>query len=277
MKTTELIGYSRRKIKGRRREVLLICLTPIFAELFFRVMEAAVYSFMLYFGTFTPAGLFTGESIEQLVIAVVFMFIRWIICAPLWCGTAVRLLEFAGDKNNKSLFSDMLLSGRFIRRSLSSFFICKLISTLSLAPCIVSGIYTVSLLSSSADSRQLFIASNTGALCIVLFVFWVSVKINMSSVPFLLAEYPEKSGIGAVFISFRFMKGRKKMFVGIGTIFFIPFLTIIAIPLVIPEIASAYAVGISIFFREDEYAKSVQPESRKRRLFARKIRQRGET
>lgn len=98
----------------------------------------------------------------------------------------------------------------------------------------------------------------------------------MSSVPFLLAEYPEKSGIRAVFMSFRFMKGRKKMFVGIGTIFFIPFLTIIAIPFVIPEIASAYAVGISIFFREDEYAKSVQPEHRKRRLFTRKIRQRGE-
>lgn len=277
MKTIELIGYSRRKIKGRRREVLLICLPPIFAELFFRISEAAIYSLMLYFGAFTPAGLFTGESIEQLVVAVVFTLIRWIICAPLWCCTAVRLLEFAGDNDKKSLFSDMLLSGRFICRSLSSFFMRKLISTVTLAPCIVSGIYTVSLLSSSADSRQLFIASNTGALCIVMFIFWISVKINMSSVPFLLAEYPEKSGIRAVFMSIRFMRGRKKMFVGIGTVFFIPFLTVIAVPFVIPEVASAYAVGISIFFREDEYAKSVQTECRKRRLFARKIRQRGET
>ncbi len=277
MKTTELIGYSRKKIKGRRREVLMICLPPIFAELFFRIAEAAVYSFMLYFGTLTPAGLFTGESIEQLVVAVVFTFIRWIISAPLWCGTAVRLLEFAGDKDKKSLFSDMLLSGHFIRRSLSSFFMRKLISTVLLTPCIVSGVYTVSLLSSSSDSGQLFIASNTGALCIVLFVFWISVKINMSSVPFLLAEYPEKSGIGAVFMSFRFMRGRKKMFVGVGTVFLVPFLTVIAIPFIIPEIASAYAVGISIFFKEDEYAGTICSERRKRRLFARKIRQRGET
>lgn len=276
MKTMELIGYSRKKTKGRRREVFLICLPPIFAEIFFRLAEAAVYSLMLYFGAFTPAGLFTGESIEQLVITLVFTFIRWIICTPLWCGTAVRLLEFAGDKDKKSLFSDMLLSGRFIRRSLSSFFMRKLISMIFLIPAVVSGIYTVILLSSSADSRQLFIASNTGALCVLLLIFWISVKISMSSVPFLLAEYPEKSGIGTVFMSFRFMRGRKKMFVGIGAIFFIPFLTIIAIPFIIPEIASAYAVGITIFFKEDEYAGTVQPERRKRRLFARKIRQRGE-
>ncbi len=277
MKTMELIGYSRKKIKGRRREVLFICLPPIFAELFFRLAEASVYSLMLYFGTLKPAGLFTGESIEQIVIAVIFTFIRWIISAPLWCAAAVRLIEFAGDKDKKSLFSDMLLSGRFIRRSLSSFFMCRLISTVSLAPAVISGIYTISLLSSSADSRQLFIASNAGALCMVLFFFWIFLKISMTSVPFLLAEYPEKSGIGTVFMSFRFMRGRKKMFVGVGTVFLIPFITIIAIPFIIPEIASAYAVGISIFFKEDEYAQSFQPERRKRRLSARKIRQRGET
>lgn len=67
------------------------------------------------------------------------------------------------------------------------------------------------------------------------------------------------------------------MFVGAGLIFLIPLITVIAIPFLIPEIASAYALGISIFFKEDEYARSVQPERRKRRLFARKIRQRGET
>lgn len=276
MKTMELIGYSRRKIKGRRREVLFICTPPIFAEIFFRLAETAVYSLMLYFGGFTPLGLFTGESIEQLVVAVVFTFIRWIITAPLWCATAVRLLEFACDKDKKSFFSDMLLSGRFIRRSLSSFFLRKIISTVSLVPCIVSAVYTISLLSSSADSQKLFIASNTGALSVALFIFWISVKISMSSVPFLLAEYPEKSGLKAVFMSFGFMRGRKKMFVGVGLIFLIPFLTLIAVPFLIPETASAYAVGISIFFKEDEYARTVQPERRKR-LSARKIRQRGET
>lgn len=274
MKTFELIGYSRRKIKHRRREVLLVCLPPIFADIFFRLAETALYSVLLYLGAFTPQELFTGRSMEQLVIAVVFTFMRWIITAPLWCCTAVRLLEFAGDKEKKSLFSEMLLNGRFIRRSFSSFFMRKLISTAVLLPSVAAGIYTASLLSSSADSRQLFYASNTGALCAVLFLFWISVNISMSAVPFLLAEYPEKSGIGAVFMSFRFMKGRKKMLVGAGLIFLIPLITVIAIPFVIPETASVYAVGISIFFKEDEYARSVQPERRKR-MFA--FRRRGET
>lgn len=277
MKTMELISYSRRKIKGKRRRVFFMCLPPICAEIFFRLAEAAVYSIMLYFGAFSPAGLFTGESIEQIVIAVVFAFIRWIISAPLWCATAVRLMEFAVDSDKKTSFTDMLLSWHFIGRSLSAFFMQKLLCTISLAPAIISGAYTLNLISSGADSRQLFIASNTGALFIVLLFFWISIKISMMSVPFLLAEYPEKSGAGAVFRSFKFMRGRKKMFVGLITVFFIPFITVIAIPFIIPEIASAYALGISIFFKEDEYAMSVQSESRKRRLFSRKIRQRGET
>ena len=276
MKTIELIGYSLKKVKGRRREVLMICLPPIIAGLFFRLAETAIYSLMLYFGLLTPAGLFIGGNIWQIVIAVIFTLMCWGISAPLWCGTAVRLLEFAGDNSEKSLFSDMLLSGRFIRRSLSSFFMCKLISMVILTPCIISGICTVSILSSSSDSGQLFIASNTGALCIAMFFCWISAKITMSAVPFLLAEYPEKSGIKAVFMSFRFMRGRKKMFVGVGILFFVPFLTVIAIPFIIPVIASAYAVGISIFFKEDEYAGKINYAHRKKRSIARKIRQRGE-
>lgn len=277
MKTTELIGYSFKKIKGRRREVFLICLPPIFAELFFRLAETAVYSLMLYFGELNPVGLFTGESMIHLAVAVAFTLIRWIVTAPLRCGTAVRLLEFAGDKEKKSLFSDMLLNGRFVRRSLSSFFTCKLISTAVLLPSVLSGMYTISLLSSSADNGQLFIASNTGVFCIVMLFLWISIKISMTSVPFLLAEYQEKGGIRTVFRSFRFMHGRKKMFVGVCMVFLIPFATLLAIPFIIPEIASAYAVGISIFFKEDEYAGVIRSKQGRKRLSARKIRQRGET
>ncbi|MCM1132081.1 MAG: hypothetical protein NC340_01280 [Ruminococcus flavefaciens] len=277
MKTMELIGYSRRKIKGRRREVLLMCLPPICAEMFFRLAEATVYSLMLYFGAFSPAGLFTGESIEQLVVAVVFTFIRWIISAPLWCAAAVRLMEFAGDTDKKSSFSELLLNWRFIRRSLSAFFMQKIICTVTLAPSVIAGIYTIRLISSDADSTQLFWASNTGCICILLLLFWISLKISIMSVPFLLAEYPQKSGAGTVFMSFRFMRGRRRLFVGAGAVFFIPFLTVIAIPFIIPEIASVCATGISIFFKEDEYARTVRPERIRKRLFAKKIRQRGET
>lgn len=272
MKTFELLSYSRKKVKSRRREVFLICTPPIFAGLFLRIAEISLYSFLLYMGAFTPAGLFTGESVEQVIIAVVFAFIRQVISAPLYCASAVRLIEFANDSVKKSLFSEMLLSGRFIWRSISSFFMRKIISAVVLSPAVISGIYAIKILSSDADNTELFIASNLFALCVFSFIAWIAVKISMSAVPFLLAEYPEKSGFRVVFMSFGFMKGRKIMFAGVGILFFLPVITIIAIPFLIPEIASVYAVGMSIFFKEDEYARSTKAVCRKKRFF---IRQRG--
>ena len=46
----ELIGYTRRRIRGRRAELLLVCLPPVAAGLLFRLGEAAFYSLLLYFG-----------------------------------------------------------------------------------------------------------------------------------------------------------------------------------------------------------------------------------
>lgn len=275
MKTMELIRYSRRKIKGKRREIFLICTPPIVAELFFRLAEASVYSIMLYLGAFKPLGLFTGESIEQILITVVFVTARYIISAPLYCASAVRLIEFAEDSDKKTSFSDILLEWRFIWRSLFSFFMRKMICTATLIPAIISGLYGIKIISENADDRQLFLASNLFALCIVFIIFWLGVKISMTAVPFLLAEFPKKSVLKVVFDSFRFMNGRKKMFIGISFVFLLPVATIVAIPFVIPEIASAYAVGISIFFKEDEYAHIVH-KSKRKRIFARKIRQSGE-
>lgn len=277
MKTRELISYSRKKIKGRRREVFLICTPPLFAEIFFRLAEISVYSILLYYGAFTPSGLFTGESTEQLIITLVFTLVRWFVCAPLYCASAVRLMEFTEEREKRTLFTDMLLDWRFIRRSMSSFIMKKLISAAMLVPAVISGLYTVRLLSSDAGNTELFIAANVCVLCIVSVIAWIAAKVSMMSVPFLLAEFPEKSGAGVVFMSFRFMSGRKKMFVGIGAVFFIPVLTVIAVPFVIPEIISAYTAGISIFFKEDEYSRAECTGRRKKHIFVRKIRQEGET
>lgn len=254
MKSWELIGYSRRKIKGRRREAFFICMMPLGAELFFRLAEAALYSIMLYMGVLNPAGLFTGESIEQLVIAFVFTVSRWIISAPLYCAAAVRLREFISESGNKTYVSDMLLSWRFIRRSISSFLFSRFISALSLIPAVISGYYLIDMLSSGADSREIIIASNAAAVFIISLVLWTAVQLNLMAVPFLLAEFPEKSGAGAVFLSFRFMHGRRKTVLNLLLIFLLPMLFIVTIPFLIPEILTAYTFGISIFLKEDEYS-----------------------
>lgn len=254
MKAWELIGYSRQKIKGRRREAFFICILPLCADLFFRIAEAALYSIMLYLEVINPSELFTGKSIEQLVIAVIFTVSRWLVSAPLYCASALRLREFISESENKTFVSDMLLSWRFIRRSISSFIFSKLISALSLVPAIISGYYLIDLLSSGADSMEIIIASNAAAVFIISLILWCAVQLNLAAVPFLLAEFPEKSGAGAVFLSFKFMRGRRKTVFSLWLIFLLPMLLIVTVPFLISELSSAYAFGISIFLKEDEYS-----------------------
>ena len=254
MKAWELIGYSRQKIKGRRREAFFISILPLCADLFFRLAESALYSIMLYLGVMNPSELFTGKSIEQLVIAVIFTASRWFVSAPLYCASAVRLKEFISESGNKTYISDMLLNWRFIRRSISSFLFSKFISALSLVPVVISGYYLIDMLSSGTDSTGIIIASNAVAVFIISLILWTAVQLNLIAVPFLLAEFPEKSGAGAVLLSFRFMRGRRKTVLNLWLIFLIPMLFVITVPFIIPELLTAYTFGISIFLKEDEYS-----------------------
>lgn len=253
MKTRELIGYARKRVRGRRRELLLVCMIPIGADLFFRLAEAALYSLLLYFGAMRPAALFTGENTEQLVIAAVFTLLRWLVTAPLFCAAAVRLKEFTDEKPLFTSFSDMLLSGRFIRRSISAFFMGRLVGAAALVPAAAAGAYAFSLISGGGGSRELFAASNAAALAIAGIALWISVRLSLTAVPFILAACPEKSAAGAVFMSFRFMRGRRGMPLKLAAAYLLPMLTIAAIPFLIPELAAALSIGMSIFMKEDEY------------------------
>lgn len=253
MKTYELISYSRRKIKGNRRRILLICLLPLGAELFFRTAETAIYSILLYFGDMPPAALFTGENAEQLAIAAIFAAFRLLVCPPLWCAAAVRLKEFTDEKGRKTSFSDMLLNGRFIRRSISAAFWVKIISAAAALPSIAAAGFAIEILSEGADSRGLIIASNAAALSAAFALFWLAVRAGLAAVPFFLAEFPKKGGFSAVVGSLLFMRGRRKMPLFLGAAYFLPMLTIIAVPFLIPELATAFSIGISIYFKEDEY------------------------
>lgn len=253
MKTYELISYSRRRIKGNRRRILLICLLPLGAELFFRTAETALYSILLYFGEMPPADLFTGENTEQLAIAAIFAAFRLFICPPLWCAAAVRLKEFTDEKGRKTSFSDMLLNGRFIRRSISAAFWIKLISAAAVLPAIAAAVFAVKLVSEGAGSRRLIIASNAAALSAAFALFWLAVRASLAAVPFFMAEFPKKGGFSAVMGSLRFMRGRRKMPLYLGAAYILPMLTVIAVPFLIPELATAFSIGISIYFKEDEY------------------------
>lgn len=252
MKKRELLGYSRRLVKGRRRELLLICMIPVGTELFFRTAEAALYCLMLYFGNIKPIGLFTGESGEQAVISGIFAVLRFLVIPPLWCGLAARLMNFAGGRSEKISISDMLLSGKFVGRAITAAFFGRLIAAAALFPGILSAAWGITMISDGADSGELIAATNLIALGIAFFMLWAAVRLSLTAVPFLLWERRDLSAVRTVIYTLRFMKDRRGLPLTLIFAYLPPILTIAAAPYFIPEWAAAYAVGISIFIKEDE-------------------------
>ena len=254
MKIRELTGYSRKMIKGKRTELFLICLLPIGTELFLRTAEAALYSLMLYFGNIQSIELFTGKNMEQAVLSVLFSLLRCLIMPPLWCGLAARLMMFAEGKKESPSFSDMLLSGKFIVRTISASLFVRLISAILLLPCIAAISYAVYTLSDGAEGAEFFMAVNLIAVGIALGIYWAAVRLSFTAVPFLLWRYRNLSAAKVVFLCFRFMRQRRKLPFMLILTYLPPILTIAAAPYFIPEWAAAYAVSISIFLKEDESA-----------------------
>ena len=271
MKAWELIGYSRRCLKGKRREIFLICSLPLGAELLFRALESAIYSLLLYFGTFKPISLFTGENAQQLAVAAVFAVLRLAVCPPLWCAAAVRLREFTEGFPGRTSFQEMLLNSRFIRRSISAAFTGKLFSAAVLAPGLASAYLGVRILSYGGESQEIFVAVNALALSVVSVMMWISLKLSLTAAPWILAAYPEKGGFFAVIGAIRFMRGRRSLPVKLFLAYIFPAVTVIGLPFVIPEAAAAFSQAVSIFMKEDEYAGNPVFRRRRSPLRRRKI------
>lgn len=252
MKKRELLSYSRRLVKGRRSELLLICMIPVGTELFFRTAEAALYCLMLYFGNIKPINLFTGENAEQAVISGIFAVLRFLVIPPLWCGLAARLMMFAEGKNESPAFSDMLLSGKFIGRAVTAALFGRLISAAVLLPGVLSAACGIGMLSDGADSGELIAATNLIAVGIGFVILWGAVRLSLTAVPFLLWERRDLSAVRTVIYALRFMRERRGLPLTLIFIYLPPVLTIVAAPYFIPEWAAAYAVGVSIFLKEDE-------------------------
>ncbi len=254
MKIRELTGYSGKMIKGKRWELFLICLLPIGTELFLRTAEGALYSLMLYFGNIRPFDLFTGRNTEQTVLSVLFSLLRFLIMPPLWCGLGARLMMFAEGKNEPPAFYELLLSGKFILRSISAAFFVRLISALLLIPVVVSMAFAVNMLSDGAEGGELFAAVNLIALSIALGVYWLSVRLGLTAVPLLLWRKKELSAFRTVIFSLKFMRHRRGLPFKLILTYLPLTLTVVGAPYFIPNWAASYAVGISIFFKEDENA-----------------------
>lgn len=252
MKIRELSGYTSKKIKGKRWELLLLCLLPIGGELLLRSAEAAIYSLLLYYGTMRPIDLFTGIYTEQAILSALFILLRFLLMPPLWCGLGARLMLFAEGKKEPHRLSRYLSSGKFILRAiLANFFVC-LISALFLLPIVAAFALGIYLLSDGASGAELFTAVNLIAVGMFLGIRWFYLRLGLTAVPFLLLKKRELSAFRVVLFTLRFMRHRGKFPLKLMLTYLLPVLIIP--PYFIPKFAVSYAVGISIFFKEDENA-----------------------
>lgn len=255
MRARDLVRYSRRLTgKGRKRSALVVfCILPLIAELFFRCAEAAVYSLLLYFGQMKPIDLFRAGSIIQLSVMVLCTVIRWLTVYPLSYSAAVRLCEVCTDSSEKHTPYPKILSRSF-GRSISAAFCSKLISTASLAPAVFFGVTAYRLILGSLDTNGVFMAVNAVVLTAVSVGVWLSCRVSLSAVPYLLADMPHKNAFAVTFYSLKFMRGRKRVIMRLAVMCLPYALTIIGIPAAVFRFRAAYALAADIFIREDEYS-----------------------
>ena len=123
-------------------------------------------------------------------------------------------------------------------------------------PTALLGAYAYTLIADGGVGSELFAAWNAAALAVLSAFLWLGARLSVTAVPFLLAEYPERGGISCVLMSLSFMRSRKRLPLGLAAVYFLPLATAVGIPIFLPEAAAAFATGISIFIKEDEYAHS---------------------
>ncbi|WP_028521671.1 hypothetical protein [Ruminococcus flavefaciens] len=267
MKIRELIRYSGRLLEGRRARTMMICLLPLGAELFFRFAEAAVFSLLLYFGGSMPIELFSGSSAVQLSVTGVCTLLRWLTAAPLMYGAAQRLYLITAELPHRRTapFSRTVLNKRTLRRSISAALWTRAIGLLGLVPLIFFGAWGYELLRGRLRGTGLFLAANAVFLGVVSAVLWLSLKLSFAAVPFLLARYPQLTAFRVVMRSVGFMRGRKRVLLGLLAVYLPQMLTIAGLPYALMRLMTAFSLSIDIFIREDEYLETDRADGGQRK------------
>lgn len=260
MKIRDITAFSSKLLKNKKAATMTVCLLPLAAELFFRFAEAAIFSLLLYFGEMPPIALFSGESRIQLAVTLIAFVFRTAVTAPLLFGAAYRLTEMC-DGKRITPFSRILMSRRNFRRSLAITLWTKIIGFLALIPAAFFGVNAYSLFVSSHSIGGIFLTCHAAMLTVISVIFWISVKISLASGFFLAAHFPKMNAFKIITYSIRFTRGRKKELIK-PVLFYIPLIpTVIGIPYAVTRMMTAYALGISIYIKEDEYFERNKAES----------------
>ncbi|MDE6832679.1 MAG: hypothetical protein K2J39_00300 [Ruminococcus sp.] len=257
MKLRELIKYSKALLKRKRISTFIICMLPFFPEIFFRAVEATVYSLLIYVGEIKPIELFSGNNPIQVTVSVFVMILRWLTTAPLIYVSAYRLCEICYENNSRNFtpLSEVFVNGRNFGRSLALSLWTKLIGILALIPTAICG-FTAYYLIMNTDN--LFIVVQAVVFTILSLYFWLNVRLTLFVVPFLMAHFPQKSVLRSICYSFRFMRGRHSGMIKLLLAYSFPIITLVTAPYFLPELMTAFSLSISIYVREDDYSERIK-------------------
>jgi len=260
LRISELIPFVRKMLRGRNITVMAVCMLPLLGELFFRFAEAAVYSLLLYFGELPPIALFSGKDRIQLAVSVLSALLRFVVISPLIYAAAAVLTDICAERKPASL-SSILVSRRNFRRSLTAGLITRLLGAAALVPAAFFGVNAYRLLVSGHTAGELFLTFHAFVLTALAVGMWISLRISLSALPFLMAQFPDRSVVRLTFMALRIMKGRKAVFIRLMAIYLPAALTVIGIPFALTRVSAAWALCISIRMKEEEYNEGNKAES----------------
>lgn len=258
MKLGTLTTYSDKLLKGNYLKSVLFCMSICGASLIFMLAEASLYSIQLYFGNIKPVMLFTGESSIQLLILLICTALRYIVTAPLQYATAYWFMSLCHEqkKHRRASIGRMIPDFKTYCKSLAVLLGSKLVGTAFLLPTAFFGIITVSVLSDGIEksgSFNLLMLVHAAVMTVLSIGLWLRAKLTLLSVPFLMSVYRNESSIGLIKHSFKFMKRRRLIFLKLVAKYGLLMLPIVTIPIFLPKLYTASALGIDIFVKEDEY------------------------
>lgn len=257
MKIRQLTGFTSQLLKGRQTMAFLVCAMPLGASLLFRFAETTVYSLFLYYTGMKPVGLFLGYSIFQQMLSLVFTIVRLTAVSPLVYFTALWLAELCDDySGKKTAVTRTLLSPKIFSRSFCGALLSRLIALTALIPAVIFGYFAYKLISDALNGYRdfnLIMTVHAVTLTIFSLYMWLSTKLTLTAVPFLLVRLPRHSVARVIRYCFVFMKNRKGALIKIFLSYIPLMLLVVTLPIAVTRLFTAVSLYFTISLREDEY------------------------
>jgi len=255
MKTSKLIGYGRKILKGNRRNGFAVSFALLGTVMFFRLVEAAVALFMIYYVGIKPGELFSLNNYVWQGFVLTCTLLKYIVLAPLLPAAAYWFTEICDTGTDVAITSglDFFTKPRLLFKSFFTLILMKTISLIFLIPAAFFGLLSYNLVKSGADSHMLFYATHSVSMTAVSIWIWLWAVSGMLAVPFVMLKDRQKNAFSIVFASFKLMHRRRKQLAFIALLLLLPMFLIVTIPFMLPAFFMAVSLYINVTIKEAEY------------------------